>query len=140
MSTATKPYVVPDGSVAIEPVVERSGWMTFAAVMFLIGGVANLFWGLGALDAKAYLDEGAVLYSSLETWGWVSVIWSAALLIGAVLLFARTRAASIVGIVLASISLVFWLFTLPVMPMYALVPMTIDAFVIYGLMVHRTER
>ncbi|HEX6845254.1 MAG TPA: hypothetical protein VF235_09085 [Actinomycetota bacterium] len=136
MSTATKPYVVPDGFVAIEPDAERSGWMMFAGIMFLIGAVANLFWGLGALDNKEYLDSAGLLYSTMETWGWVAVIWGAALAIGAVLLFARVRAAAIVGIVLASVSLVFWMFAMPVYPLYALVPMLLDALIIYGLAVH----
>ena len=50
-STAAKPYVVQDSVVA--PQAEtRSGWVTFAGVVLLVGAVGNLFWGLAALDSK----------------------------------------------------------------------------------------
>lgn len=45
------------------------GWLTFAGVMFLIGGAANILWGAGALDNKSYLPESGLLFSTLDTWG-----------------------------------------------------------------------
>jgi hypothetical protein len=138
MATATKPYVVTDEHIAMQPST-RSGWVTFAGTVFLVGGFANLFWGLAALADKAYLDAQSVLYSTLNTWGWVAVIWSAVVLVGAVLLFARVKAAPIVGVVLASISCVFWLFAFPVLPLLAMTAILLDAMVIYGLIVHGME-
>ena len=58
--------------------------------MLLVGAVANFFWGLAALDSKAYLDESGLLYGTLETWGWIAVGGSALLAIGGILLLART--------------------------------------------------
>jgi len=136
MVTKTQPYVVSDG-VAAPQEESRTGWVTFAGIVLLVGAVANLFWGLAALDKAAFLDESALLYSpSLETMGWVALGWSALLLIGAIALLARATWAPIVGIVLASISCVFWVFTMPVLPMLALTVILIDVFVIYGLAVH----
>jgi len=135
MAIATKPYVVQDGSIATQPET-RSGWMTFAGVVFLVGAFANLMWGLGALADKAYLDEGGLLYSTLNTWGWVAVIWSGVVFVGALLLFTRVRSAPVIGIVLASISCLFWLFTLPVLPLFAMTVIMIDVLVIYGLTAH----
>lgn len=137
-STAAKPYVVPETAVAPEAET-RSGWVTFAGVVLLVGAVGNLFWGLGALDSKTYLDENGLLYSTLETWGWVAIVWSALLAIGGILLLARTRIGPVVGIVLAAVSCVFWLFALPVMPFYAMMVMFIDVLVIYGLATRSVE-
>jgi hypothetical protein len=136
MVTKTQPYVVTNGVTA--PQVEsRTGWVTFAGIVLLIGAVANLFWGLAALDKAAFLDESALLYStSLETMGWVALGWSALLLLGGIAMFTRARWAPILGIVLASISCVFWIFTMPVMSMMALTVILIDVSVIYGLAVH----
>jgi hypothetical protein len=135
MATATKPYVVPEGIV--EPAPEmRSGWMTFAGIVFLFSAFANLIWGLGALADKAYLNEGGLLYSTLETWGWVAVIWSGVVFIAALLLLARVPAAPVVGIVLASVSCLFWLFALPVLPLFAMTVILIDMLVIYVLNAH----
>ncbi len=135
MTTATKPYVVSDEHMMIEPTM-RSGWVTFAGIVFLVGGFANLFWGLGALADKTYLDAEGLLYSTLNTWGWVAVIWSAVVLVGAVMLFARMPIAPIVGVVLATVSCVFWMFALPVLPLFAIAAIMLDALVIYGLVVH----
>ena len=131
-STSAKPYVVPEGAVVPQPEI-RSGWVTFAGVVFLIGAVANLFWGLAAIDDKPYLDEAGLLYSTLETWGWVAIGWSALLAIGGILLLARTRSGPVIGIMLAALSCFFWLFALPVMPFYAVTIILVDVLVIYGL-------
>lgn len=138
MAASTKPYVMPDEHYVIEP-VPRSGWVTFAGIVFLVSGLANLFWGLGALADKAYLDAGGLLYSTLNTWGWVAVVWSAVVLIGGVMLLARMSIAPIVGIVLAFVSCVFWMFALPVLPLFAMTALMFDALVIYGLAVHGLE-
>ena len=139
-STAAKPYVVQDDRVAMVPEAKtRSGWVTFAGIVLLIGAVGNLFWGLGALDSKSYLNESGLLYSTLETWGWVALGWSALLLIGGIVVLARTRIGPAIGIILASISCVFWLFALPVMPFYAMTIMFVDLLVIYGLATREVE-
>lgn len=131
-TSAVKPYVVMDDTVT--PRMEtRSGWVTFAGIVSLMGAVASFFWGLAALDAKSYLDETGLLYSNLETWGWVALGWSALLVFGGIMLLARTRSGPVIGIVLASISIIFWLFALPVMPLYAMTVIMIDVLVIYGL-------
>lgn len=136
--TETRPYRVADERYAPPEPPARSGWVTFAGIMFLISSFTNFFWGLAALDTKGYLDEGGLLYSSLETWGWVAIGWSLLVAVGAVMLLAGTRSGPVVGIVLASISAVFWLFALPVMPLFAMTALLIDAMVIYGLATYGT--
>lgn len=137
-STAVKPYVVPESGV-VPRAETRSGWVTFAGVVLLVGAVGNLFWGLGALDSKSYLDESGLLYSTLETWGWVAIGWSALLAIGGIMLLARARYGPAVGIVLAAVSCIFWLFALPVMPFFAMTVILIDLSVIYGLATRSIE-
>jgi hypothetical protein len=138
---STKPYVVPEGKVAPEGAVvpeaeTRSGWVTFAGIVFLVGAFANLFWGLAALDTRSYLDVNGLLYGTLETWGWVAIGWSAVVAIGAVMLLARMRSGPVVGLVLATVSCIFWMFALPVMPLFAMTVILIDVLVIYGLATH----
>jgi len=114
----------------------RSGWVTFAGVLFVIAGCANLIWGIGALGKKSYLPENGVLFSTLATWGWIAVIWAVVLLVGAILLLGRVSSGPVVGIVLATISAVFWFFVLPVLPIFALTAIILDTLVIYGLAAH----
>jgi hypothetical protein len=139
MVTTTKPYVATNGSVAA-PTETTSGWVTLAGVVFLVGAFASFMWGLAALDAKPFLDETGLLYSTLETWGWIALGWSAIVAICGIMLLAGVRSAPAVGIVLAAISSLFWLFMLPVFPLYAMTVIFIDVLVMYGLAVHGLSR
>jgi len=113
-----------------------SGWFTFAGVMFGLAGFSNLLWGIGALDSKEYLPENGLLASNLTFWGWMSLVWAVMALFAAWLLFTRSATSAGIGIVLAGINAIFWLFALPVLPIWSLVVITIDVLIIYGLAVH----
>ncbi len=116
------------------------GWFTFAGVMFVISGVANLLWGLAALDKKRYLPEHGLLFSNLTFWGWVSIIWAVLALIGAYLLLTRSPAGVGFAVIMATVSAVFWLFALPVVPIWALAIIAIDVLIIYGVTAHADVR
>jgi hypothetical protein len=109
------------------------GWLVFAGVMFLIGGAANILWGVAALDNKSYLPESGLLFSTLETWGWISIIWGLVMLATSLMVFARTPTGIALGILVAGVSAVFWLFALPVLPIWSLLIIGLDALIIYGL-------
>ncbi|MGK2939315.1 MAG: DUF7144 family membrane protein, partial [Solirubrobacteraceae bacterium] len=113
-----------------------SGWFTFAGVLFLIAGAANLLWGIGALDDASYLPEDGLLFSNLTFWGWVSIIWGAISILGGVMLLTRSAVGAILGIVIATLSAFFWMFSLPVLPIWSLVVIGIDLLIIYGLSAH----
>ncbi|UUY04877.1 hypothetical protein LRS13_04930 [Svornostia abyssi] len=113
-----------------------AGWFTFAGVLFLIAGVANLLWGIGALDDASYLPEDGLLFSNLTFWGWVSIIWGAVSIVGGGLLLSRSAVGAIMGIFIATLSAFFWMFSLPVLPIWSLVVITIDLLIIYGLSAH----
>ena len=119
---------------AVRP--EGSGWFTFAGVMFGLAGASNLLWGLAALDKKDYLPEAGLLASNLSVWGWLSLIWAAMAITGAVLLFMRNQWSAGVAIVLAALNASFWLFAIPVLPIWSLIVIAIDVAIIYGLTVH----
>jgi hypothetical protein len=113
-----------------------ASWFTFAGVMFVIAGVANLLWGIAALDSKEYLPESGLLVSSLTFWGWVSIIWAALAFLASYLLLTRSPSGAAMGVVMATLSGIFWLFALPVLPIWALLIILIDVLIIYGLTTH----
>ena len=112
------------------------GWFTFAGVLFILSGVSNLLWGIGALDKKEYLPEEGLIASNLSFWGWMSIIWALIALAGAFLLLTRNPWSAGVGLVLATLHAIFWLLALPVLPIWSLVVMALDGAIIYGLAVH----
>ena len=109
------------------------GWFTFAGVMFILSGASNLIWGFAALDGKEYLAETGLLFSTLNFWGWVSIIWGTAALIGAGLLLTRSSGAVGFGVTMATLSAIFWLFALPVLPIWSLAIIAIDVMIVFGL-------
>jgi hypothetical protein len=111
----------------------QSSWVTFAGIMFLVAGCANIIWGAGALAEKEYLPEGGLLFSTLTFWGWVAIIWGAIVLLGSFLVLTDAPSGRTIGIVLAVVSAVFWLFALPVLPIFALTAILVDSLIIYGL-------
>jgi hypothetical protein len=117
------------------------GWVTYAAVLLTVGAAGNVLWGLAALkDAatwgEAYPLVDSALVGPLEFWGWVAVVWSVVLAVGAGLLFTRHESGRVVAVTAASISAVFWLVAMPAFPLFALTAILLDAFAIYGLLVH----
>jgi hypothetical protein len=113
--------------------MRHSGWVTFAGIMFVVAGFANLIWGIGALANKEYLPEEGLLFSTLAFWGWIAIVWGALLLLGSYLVLMGSPSGRTVGIVLAVVSAVFWLVALPVLPIFALTAILVDALIIYGL-------
>ena len=123
-------------TTARQPRPIGSSWFTFAATMFSLAGASNLLWGLGALDNKRYLPEDGLLASNLTFWGWLSIIWGFMAVTGAVLLFMRNPYSAGVALVLAALNALFWLFAIPVLPIWSLIVIAIDVLIIYQLSTH----
>ncbi len=117
------------------PTARQTGWVAFAGIMFLVAGCANVIWGIGAIADKSYLSGDGLLFASLGFWGWIAVIWGALVLFGSYLLLTGSPSGREVGVALAVISAVFWFFALPVLPIFGLTAILIDALIIYGLSV-----
>ena len=117
----------------MESSTTHNGWVTFAGIMFVVAGFANVIWGIGALANKDYLPESGLLFSTLTFWGWISLIWGVILLVGSYLLLTDSPNGRTLGIVLAVISAIFWFIALPVLPIWGLIAIIIDSLIIYGL-------
>jgi len=111
-------------------------WFTFAGILFLIVGVSNLLWGIGALDKKDYLPKEGLLVSNLSVLGTVSLIWAAMTLVTGVLLLTRNAYGAGFAMVVATLSALFWLFAIPVLPIWSLIVISLDVLIIYHLAIH----
>ncbi|WP_225823687.1 DUF7144 family membrane protein [Streptomyces naphthomycinicus] len=116
-----------------------AGGVTFAGVLMLLNGVLAIFQGISAIatdDVYARLND-YVYKINLTGWGWIllvigviSVIAGGGILSGAV--WAR-----VVGIALASLSLLAQFLFLPYAPLWSLFMMVVDVFVIWALAVYQ---
>ncbi|MEU9079436.1 hypothetical protein ACFYUY_38870 [Kitasatospora sp. NPDC004745] len=123
----------------------NSGWVTggvvFAGVMMMLNGVLDVFRGIMAIanDDVFVTTPNYVFKFNLTGWGWIHLIMG--LLLAAVGYFVITGAgwARYVGIFLASLSAVESFLSLPYYPLWSIIVIALDAFVIWALCVYRPE-
>jgi hypothetical protein len=128
MSTPSQPY---------SP--ETRGWATFVAVYLMIVGVLNIIWGIAALSNKSYFTTGGLLWSSLNTWGWVAIILGALQLIGAGLVASRNAAGAVIAGFLAFFGIMLNFLSIGAYPVWSVILLVIDALIIWAVTVHSEE-
>ena len=117
-----------------------AGWVLFAGIMMIVGGLFGFFEGLGALLKSgrfyANVSTNYPYGTSVTTWGWVHLIVGAIVLLAGFYVMRGALWARIVGITLASLSALVNFFFIPFYPFWALAVITLDIFVIWALAAH----
>jgi hypothetical protein len=139
--SSMRPVVVPDARVTqdIGPAPTAPvglGWATFAGVLFMVAGFWNFFAGWAALVRKEYFAEASLLYHNLQVVGWVWLVLGVIQVLASYLIFARKVSGQVLGVVLASLSMLVWFFTIGAYPMWAMMIVALNALIIYGLTAH----
>jgi hypothetical protein len=112
-----------------------AGVSIFAAAMLMMSGLAEALSGIAALINDAFLVKvGGYIYAFDSTvWGWIHLIMGAALIaVGAFILLGRSWA-FVIGIILASINGLLNFMWLPYSPVWAVVMIAINVFVVWAL-------
>jgi hypothetical protein len=112
-----------------------SGRLVFGAVMMLFGGLMALAQGIAAVrNDRVFVATPNYIFSyDLGGWGWVHMILGIVLVIAGLAVFTGAMWARVVGVVLAGLGLIANFLWLPYTPVWALVLMLVDAFVIWAL-------
>jgi hypothetical protein len=118
-----------------------TGWISFAGVMMIIGGGLNLFYGIVAAvnDEWVVFTNRSNVYLDISEWGWVHIIMGAIVLLAGIGVFSGNILARIVGVIVASISLIVNFFFIPVYPLWSLTVIVLDVLVIWALTAHGRE-
>ncbi len=112
------------------------GWWVFAAVMFILAGLANGIWGITALSKDDLLRADELLFGDLTTWGVVYLCLAALQLATGLLLLLGRATGVVLGILLAGAHATVALFSIGAYPLWTVTAMVIDGLIIYGLAVH----
>lgn len=121
------------------------GWIYFAGILLILRGISQGFLGITALVNKHYLfvtnnsHQLIVTSSNTAAWGWVDLAIGVLLLAVGFSLLHGSNWARIVAVFFAGISFLVNMAFLGVFPVWAIVAMLVDAFVIYALVVHGDE-
>jgi hypothetical protein len=116
-----------------------SGWalggVAFAASMLTLAGIFQLLAGLVAvLNDNFYVVARNYTYNlDVSTWGLIHLIIGAAMLATGLGLFSRMTWAGMTAIMLAMLSALSNFFFIPYYPIWALVVIALDVWVIWAL-------
>src|SRR4051795_13337598 len=106
---------------------ERSGWVTFAAIMLLIGGTLNVIYGIAAIgNSNFFVHDAKYILSNLNTWGWITVLIGVIQLLAAGSLWRGGLFGRIFAIGAASLSAVGALLSIPAYPFWSLAIFALD--------------
>ena len=126
-----------DPSMRPEPPV--SGWavagITFAGCILTMVGVFQIIAGLTAIFDDQFFVVARNYTFDVDTtvWGWLHLILGVLLVITAFGLFARSAWAGVTAIMLAMLSAVLNFFFIPYYPVWSIVVIALDVWVIWAL-------
>ncbi len=117
------------------------GWIFFASIMLFILGGLHLISGFIAVfsNTLAILSGGHLVAFNYETWGWLHVAIGALFMGAAGALLLGKTWARVLTIALAVVSALVNIAYLPVYPIWSIIALTIDGFVIYAVAMHSVE-
>ncbi len=114
------------------------GFTVFAAVMMIIVGVFHSIVGFaGILEDEFYVvTQNYILEFDATTWGWIHLIGGIVVLAAGFGVLQGSVWARTVGVILATLSAIANFAFIPFYPVWSLVIISLDVFVVWALTVH----
>jgi hypothetical protein len=111
------------------------GGMIFAAALLLMSGIWEILLGIAAIARGSFFVKAPnYLYNvDVTAWGWVHLALGALMALTGFSLFTGATWARAVGICLAVLSAIANFFFLPYYPIWSIVIIGLDVFVIWAL-------
>jgi hypothetical protein len=117
------------------------GWLMFATVMLGLAGIWNVFDGILAISSsRVYAGHETLIFSDLNTWGWIVVILGLGQVIAAMALFGGSEFARWFGVGVAGLNAFGQLMFVPAYPVWAIAMFAVDVLIIYGLVAYGGHR
>jgi hypothetical protein len=114
------------------------GRALFAAILLMVAGVINIIYGIAAIsDSKFFVNETKYVFSSLHTWGWLTLIWGVVEILAGLSLTRGGAFGRIIGIFVASIGAIGALLSIGgKYPFWSLGVFALCVIIIHGLVVY----
>lgn len=118
-----------------------TGWIVFASLMMGLAGIFQIISGLAALfkDTVFLVGEDKLVFMSFDQWGWTYLI------LGTILFFSAFSLASghlwgrAMGVLLATLSAIANFVFIQAYPLWSILIIMVDVFVIYSIIMHGRE-
>ena len=120
-----------------EDELKGTGWIYFASVMMFLAGLLHGVQGLVALFKHTYyvVTPNALIAFDYTTWGWIHIILAVVLVTAASSALVGGYWGRTVGVLAATLSIVANMAFLSTYPLWSLMVIVIDFFVIYAMIV-----
>ena len=114
------------------------GWTAFAGVMMIMLGIFHALAGLAGVvkDDFYAVTPNYVLKFNVTTWGWIHLIAGIIVVFAGFALFRGAVWARTVGVILAGFSAVLSFAWIPLYPVWSIVFIAVDIFIIWALTAH----
>ncbi|MCO4699751.1 hypothetical protein LRR80_05850 [Streptomyces sp. RO-S4] len=118
-----------------------ASWTAAASFLMIFGGIMAIFEGIAAIaqDDVFVATRNFTYEFSLTGWGWVHLILGALVAAAGIALFTGAVWARAVGVALAGLSMIANFVWLPYQPVWSIVLIVIDGFIIWALCAPRRE-
>jgi hypothetical protein len=116
-----------------------SGWVAFAGAYLLVAGGMNLIWGIVALSNKSAFSENGLVWSNLNTWGWIAIVTGTLQMLSGSMILARRFAGQWLGGLLALLGIFVSFFSAGAYPIWSIIALAANALVLWAVTAHGDE-
>jgi hypothetical protein len=117
------------------------GWLLFAGIMLAMIAVLNVIYGLAAIaESDFFVGDQQFILSGLKTWGWVTLFIGILQGTAAFSIWAGGQYGRWFGIIMATLSAIGALMSIPGYPFWSLAIFAVDILIIYGLATYGGNR
>lgn len=117
------------------------GWVYFAGVLLLVRAFFQGLFGLVALSKDDFylVTNNNLVAFDYSSWGWMHLVLAVVLLTAGFSVFSGGFWGRAIGVLAASLSMFANLVFMPAYPLWSIIALIIDMFIIYALIVHGSE-
>ena len=116
------------------------GRTLFVAILLVMAGTLNIIYGIGALSNAHFFDHTQYVFSSLHTWGWITIIVGVIQLTAGFSLMTGGGYGRVIGIIAASIGALESLLSVGGShPFWSLGIFALCLWILHGLVVYGEE-
>ena len=132
----TPGYDTPAHAASDRPSGAVIGWTAFAAVLMMVSGLWSFLEGIAAIIRGSFFIQlpNYAYEVSTHSWGWIHLALGIVVFLAGACLFTGMLWARMVGVVIAVFSLIANFMYIPYQPVWSIVVIAIDVFVIWALM------